>query len=312
MTPPNSRLGYFCDWTRLPSAKQRNIERRTSGRKSPSPIRPAVSPSASDEGSSASHDPAQDDIEDIEETALHQYDGIHGTVVTPDVSPLLAQYAAATPVICENMPGFNEPAMPQTEWPCPSPLVDTIIDLTGYRLLPVKVPYTIEDHGALLFYDAEAGFGFGSKCPAWSTHALLKNQAYESPALSHLLLAAASGELWYTCGQSAVLDNAERHYKIAKELLVEIIMDPSADPLKVMACRFRRYELREQDKRHVTLTYTWCRLLVSVPLPTPPTGQVAHCVHRSKHSHDGLPPTVKFMCDAFVAESCIAVLVVEL
>ncbi|KAM7202575.1 hypothetical protein V8F20_004364 [Naviculisporaceae sp. PSN 640] len=256
------RLSRICDWTRLPTAKQRKDQWKENLGKSVA-LQPALFSGGSGEESFSSHGPSQDRIADTEEAfpiednedALLPQDNItHGTVIVPDVHSLSVQYTATPPVISEDMTAFHQSATPQIAWSCPSPLVDTMVDLTGWRL-PVKAPYTIEDHQALVFYDAEATFGFGSKSPMWSTHALLKAQAYASPVLSHLLLAAASGELWHAWGQNAVLDNAERHYKISKELLAEMIMDPSAEPLKVMACFWFLYLYQRRRPAKIRIAY---------------------------------------------------------
>ncbi|KAK0720292.1 hypothetical protein B0H67DRAFT_643566 [Lasiosphaeris hirsuta] len=100
--------------------------------------------------------------------------------------------------------------------------------------LPSLVTLTEAEHQALSYYQKEAGFGFGSKTPAWSTHAILMRTASKSAAVLHLLLAATFTEISRRDG-ATIFGNAEGHRKLGRRLLEETMASPQSDPVEVMA-----------------------------------------------------------------------------
>ncbi|KAK0629583.1 hypothetical protein B0T17DRAFT_490512, partial [Bombardia bombarda] len=123
--------------------------------------------------------------------------------------------------------------------------------------LPSVAPLTLEDHQALGYYQQEIGFGFGSKSPTWSTHAILLKTACSNRTVLHLLLAASSGEIsWQRGAYYSMLDNAEENYKRGQQSLAEAITDPGSDPLVIMASFWFLYLYQRRRPATARITYS--------------------------------------------------------
>ena len=118
----------------------------------------------------------------------------------------------------------------------PSPLPD--MALSSDQLLarlPSLVPLTRAEREGLDYYLNEASFGFGSKAPGWSTHAIILKAANDTPAVLHLLFAAAQAEKGSRCRpQQALLDSADNNFRLGWECLKRDIAEGQMDPTRVM------------------------------------------------------------------------------
>ena len=199
------------------------------------------SSSAADEDETIELMPAQ------EETA-------QSVMFISDMDPLSVQMGdLAIPLLGEDLLElYNSPV-----WTSPSPTIDMMLGSAAiFASLPTNGPLTGEDHQALGYYDTDEFFGFGSKCPSWSTHALLRKMATSSATLFYLLLAAASSELghsWET-NRGSMLDNAERNYKIGRQCLARSI-SPTSDPLEVMASFWFLYINQQRRPAKLRISY---------------------------------------------------------
>ncbi|KAK3370015.1 hypothetical protein B0H63DRAFT_305584 [Podospora didyma] len=139
----------------------------------------------------------------------------------------------------------------------PSPTADMEIATTGLlSSLPSLRPFTNEDHQALDYYQKEIVFGFGSKSPAWSTHAILMKTACKSSAVLHLLLAACLAEMgWLSNDCRPMLDTAGEHYRIGRQLLEGEIADSWADPLVIMASFWFLYLQQRRRSAKTRIVY---------------------------------------------------------
>ncbi|KAK3359452.1 hypothetical protein B0T25DRAFT_532999 [Lasiosphaeria hispida] len=150
--------------------------------------------------------------------------------------------------------GVMSPFSPLT-WACPSPMMDMELASTGLLTnLPSLVTLTEAEHQALDYYQKETGFGFGSKTPAWSTHAILMRTASKSGAVLHLLLAATITEIGWREGGS-IFGNAEGHYKLGRQLLNETMASPQSDPVEVMASFWFLYLVQRRRPAREQMSY---------------------------------------------------------
>ncbi|KAK3936642.1 hypothetical protein QBC46DRAFT_394549 [Diplogelasinospora grovesii] len=125
----------------------------------------------------------------------------------------------------------------------PSPFADMDIASTSlFATLPaVGGPLNATDHQALDYYQKESVFGFGSKSPIWSTHAILLHAAIQNQAVLELLLAAALSEMghWHhsdSATRPLLLKMAERHYSLGRRELTKVLAsNAEPDHLVVMA-----------------------------------------------------------------------------
>ncbi|KAK3328552.1 hypothetical protein B0T19DRAFT_356960 [Cercophora scortea] len=140
----------------------------------------------------------------------------------------------------------------------PSPLVQRQISPNAsLASLPSLQPLTRTDYRALDYYQNQVAFGFGSKSPAWSTHALLMKTAGKNATVLHLLLAASSAEMSWQCGaySQSMLDNAEENYRRGQQLLVGEITHPGSDPLVVMASFWFLYLYQRRRPAKLRISY---------------------------------------------------------
>ncbi|KAK0727518.1 hypothetical protein B0T26DRAFT_138761 [Lasiosphaeria miniovina] len=137
----------------------------------------------------------------------------------------------------------------------PSPLSDMALESIGLLAsLPTLRPLSEDEHRALDYYQKEIAFGFGTKSPAWSTHAILMKTARRSSAVLHLLLAACLAEMgWLSEVFRPMLDRAGENYRLGRQLLEGEITDSTADPLVVMASFWFLYlqQRRRATKFHM-------------------------------------------------------------
>lgn len=198
---------------------------------------------------------AGDEDKIIELVPAHEESTQSGMFI-PYMDPLSVQIGNLSfPLPGEDLLEFyNSPA-----WTSPSPTIDMMISSAAiFSSLPTENPLTNEDQQALSFYDTDKFFGFGSKSPSWSTHALLRKMATSSTALFHLLLAAASSELghsWET-NRGSMLDNAERNYKTGRQWLRRSILSANPDPLEVMASFWFLYINQRRRPAKLRISYT--------------------------------------------------------
>ena len=119
-----------------------------------------------------------------------------------------------------------------------SPASDMRIDSSSlYRSLPSLVDLEHSDHQALDYFQKEIIFGFGSKSPTWSTHAILLESGTPKPVVLHLLLAASLTELGCQHPSFGYMTRAaEKHYHIGRRLLQDVLRSgEEPDHLAVMA-----------------------------------------------------------------------------
>ncbi|KAK3686109.1 hypothetical protein B0T22DRAFT_241469 [Podospora appendiculata] len=166
-------------------------------------------------------------------------------VASPRPSPSMSQ----GPFNAIVSPGFFQPPSPLTEMQ-----ISPTASLAG---LPTLQPLTRTDYQALDYYQNQVAFGFGSKSPAWSTHALLMKTASRNATVLHLLLAASSVEMSWHCGTSSqsMLDNAEENYRRGQQLLVGEITHPDSDPLVVMASFWFLYLYQRRRPPKLRISY---------------------------------------------------------
>ncbi len=119
-----------------------------------------------------------------------------------------------------------------------SPASDMRIDSSSlYLSLPSLVDLKYSDHQALDYFQKEIIFGFGSKSPTWSTHAILLESGSPKPVVLHLLLAASLTELGCQHPSFGYMTQAaEKHYRIGRRLLRDVMRSgEEPDHLAVMA-----------------------------------------------------------------------------
>lgn len=127
-------------------------------------------------------------------------------------------------------------------WDCPSlappPMLEMELPTAGLlSSLPSLIEITETERKALDYYQKGDGFGFASKPPAWSTHAILMETATRNPAVLHLLLAASLAEVaWQNPSHRSMFTSSGRHYELGRRLLSDELADPEADPLVIMSC----------------------------------------------------------------------------
>jgi len=128
---------------------------------------------------------------------------------------------------------FFPPTSPQS-----SPLIDMALASTGLlSSLPSQVVLSAVEHKALDYCQKETRFGFGSKSPTWSTHAILLKAAAQNPVILHLLIAASLAEVasYTPTHQQSMLNIADGHYELGRRLLERVLAGAEPDPLIVMA-----------------------------------------------------------------------------
>lgn len=130
---------------------------------------------------------------------------------------------------------FN--SMPVASFISPSPTLDMQLDSAGLLAsLPTLTSPTIAECEALDYYRKERNFGFGSKSPSWSTHAILWETARRSPAVLHLLFAASQSEIgWRSGPQIHMLESAENNYQLGSNFLDAETAKGEVDPLVIFA-----------------------------------------------------------------------------
>ena len=138
----------------------------------------------------------------------------------------------------------------------PSPALQLSLGrFSQYAGLPTLVPLTDADRNALDYYQRETAFGFGSKAPVWSTHAILLESGTQDAAIIHLLLAAAFAEMaWQGEDCSAMHVAAEKHHQIGCQALLEKInAEDNQHHLVIMACFWFLFlqQRRRPLQRHI-------------------------------------------------------------
>jgi len=120
----------------------------------------------------------------------------------------------------------------------PPPILEMELPTAGLlSSLPSLIEITETEREALDYYQKGDGFGFASKLPAWSTHAILMETATRNPAVLHLLLAASLAEVaWRNPSHCSMFTSSGRHYELGRRLLADELADPEADPLVIMPC----------------------------------------------------------------------------
>ncbi|KAK3311765.1 hypothetical protein B0H66DRAFT_578790 [Apodospora peruviana] len=227
------RLSLACDWSRPPSSRERKEQKKREAKKISATLE---------------HDEL--------DTSL-SVSGVEDGILDPATTTSISSFGFIAP--CE---GIVEAIDPLT-WLFP-PL--PINDPTGFLAsLPSVAPLTEEDRQALNYYRSEIAFGFGSKSPMWSTHAIIMKIARTSPTVLHLLLAASSGEVGWNVGgaYSPILDNAEDNYKRGRRLLAGTILNPDSDPLEVMASFWFLYLYQRRRPAKLRIAYSALSELMS-------------------------------------------------
>ncbi|KAK0619380.1 hypothetical protein B0T14DRAFT_566241 [Immersiella caudata] len=103
--------------------------------------------------------------------------------------------------------------------------------------LPSEVAVTEAVHQALHYCGTTRRFGFGSKSPGWSTHAILLRIATQNSVILHLLIAASLAEYasYNPTAHGHLLNAADGHYEEGRNLPMDLLPKAEADPLVVMA-----------------------------------------------------------------------------
>ncbi|KAK5658275.1 hypothetical protein OQA88_2250 [Cercophora sp. LCS_1] len=106
-----------------------------------------------------------------------------------------------------------------------------------FSALPSQTILKEPEIKALDYCQKEARFGFGSKSPTWSTHAILLKTTIHHSVIIHLLIAASLAEVAsYTPEhQRSMLNTADNHYELGRKLLEEVLDKEEPDPLVVIA-----------------------------------------------------------------------------
>ena len=119
----------------------------------------------------------------------------------------------------------------------PSPALDMHFDSAVLLAsLPTLTSPTITEREALDYYHKERNFGFGSKSPSWSTHAILWETARMSPAVLHLLFAASQSEIgWRSGSPTHMLESAQNNCQLGSRFLDVEAAKGEVDPLVMFA-----------------------------------------------------------------------------
>ncbi|KAM7203116.1 hypothetical protein V8F33_002464 [Rhypophila sp. PSN 637] len=263
-----SRHNLLCDWTRQPSVKERrDLWKKLRGKSVA--IQRAASQVSSEEAEPSHFHVAHDDSLDLEgiDESFPIQDNTTQPVVFGSAGHLPAPFDNAFPFRDGDLLGMYGFDMSQAVmWQPPSPMAETLLGLsTAYDSLPGDA-LTLEDRVALDFYGADPSFGFGSKKPQYSTHAILRRRATHSPMLHQLLLAAASAECWYARGKSDALlqENATRKYAMGQQMLADRLLSQDLDPMEVLPSFWFLYVNHRRGRRPVGMWTTYSSLSVSM------------------------------------------------
>ncbi|KAM7212377.1 hypothetical protein V8F06_012250 [Rhypophila decipiens] len=272
LTSVVSRLYRVCDWTPIPSRKRKKRIYDDIRDMPPVLLQPALTRGCHDEGVLISPGPVQDDSLDIEEPediveSVPIQDNTTQPVVIGSVWHLPAPFDNAFPFRDGDLPDMYGFDMSQAVmWQTPSPMAETLLGSSiAYDSLPGDA-LTLEDRVALDFYSADPSFGFGSKKPQYSTHAILRRRATHSPMLHQLLLAAASAECWYARGKSDALlqENATRKYAMGQQMLFDGLLSQNSDPMEVLPSFWFLYVTHRRGRRPVGMWTAYSRLSLSM------------------------------------------------
>ncbi|KAK4211218.1 hypothetical protein QBC37DRAFT_18806 [Rhypophila decipiens] len=263
-----SRQNLLCDWTRPPSVKERRDGWKKIRGKSVAIRRAASQISSQEAEPSDFHVPRDDslDLEGIDESFPIQNNTTQ-PVVFGSVGHLPAPFDNTFPLRDGDLLGMYGFDMSQAVmWQPPSPMAETLLGSSiAYDSLPGDA-LTLEDRVALDFYGADATFGFGSKKPQYSTHAILRRRATHSPMLHQLLLAAASAECWYARGKSDALlqENATKKYAMGQQMLFDRLLSQDSDPMEVLPSFWFLYINHRRGRRPVGMWTAYSRLSLSM------------------------------------------------
>ncbi|KAH8882277.1 hypothetical protein GQ53DRAFT_753754 [Thozetella sp. PMI_491] len=139
-----------------------------------------------------------------------------------------------------------------------SPTTDMVLGTESmYASLPSLVGLTKTDHHALDYFQKEIIFGFGSKSPAWSTHAILLQSGAKQPMVLHLLLAASMTELgWQNPSLGEMTKGAEKHYRLGRDMLAQTLSSPGElDHLAVIASFWFLFLHQRRGSQKQSLAY---------------------------------------------------------